>query len=277
MLRFYKNMVDQLLCSLLYLRDKISESGEEITPEKIREYCLNNWYRGSDSSSPSRKIRGAVYNFINADEDSSYNINVNKLIEEIADQLNSTNPNEDATIIDSIVRILRLPLSDNILAGRTLDQLRKAILLPEEVRGLTDRLNDIELSCASCGAKLIQGEMVVLRKKYTAKNNCIMCLRCSTPTTVGCKQIHNDTVYNGTVCEGHAHLSKRFITSLRKLQKCERDETLLEASAVTTGVIPVALDIESEYPAESDGNDHNYEPTFYEELDDRDDDEGLVR
>lgn len=105
---------------------------------------------------------------------------------DIAKMLNNERFQGDADrdLIDIIVNTLQLPYPRNLLGGKTLEQLSRAILLPEELGKLTSRLKEREMSCGNCGKELHVGESVTIQGE--GKSRSLMCTVCYTPELFAC-------------------------------------------------------------------------------------------
>lgn len=99
----------------------------------------------------------------------------------------SKSESTEGDLIDLIVKTLQLPFTAAVLAGRTLNNLRKALLLPEELTGLTSRLVKQEKCCMSCGKDFEPGEaMIYYEPSDSNSTSTIMCFACSKPEMVKC-------------------------------------------------------------------------------------------
>lgn len=86
-------------------------------------------------------------------------------------------------LIDTIVDILQQPHSRSALSGRTLQALRRAVLLPEEMTKFSESARK-ELHCGSCGKALVSGEMVTFQEGNEGPG--FFCTRCTRPAFVAC-------------------------------------------------------------------------------------------
>jgi hypothetical protein len=91
----------------------------------------------------------------------------------------------DANLVDAIVDVIQLPFSRNILAGRNMQDLRRAVLVPSEAVGLADRLKKKETQCASCGHIFQHRELVV--PASDSASQVLYCFRCLEPDYVSCQ------------------------------------------------------------------------------------------
>ncbi len=92
----------------------------------------------------------------------------------------------DGDLIDTMVHVLGLPHAASVLSGRTLEALRKAILLPDEIAGLRTRLAEQELHCSNCARPFVSNEMLCIVRNTTGTSPAIYCAACRTPTVRAC-------------------------------------------------------------------------------------------
>jgi hypothetical protein len=115
---------------------------------------------------------------------------VAELKQELLDQLlRPLSSAEEATLVDRMVNILQSPHGRNVLAGKTLQALRKALLTGEELRGLEERLDRLNSHCAACGKEISYGEVVTFYIDSLAGRpgqGAIFCAHCKRPTRVAC-------------------------------------------------------------------------------------------
>lgn len=115
---------------------------------------------------------------------------VAELKQEILDQLlRPLSSSEEATLVDRMVDILQSPHGRNVLAGKTLQALRKALLTGDELRGLEERLDRLNTHCAACGKEITYGEVVTFYIDSLGgrpAQGAIFCAHCKRPTRVAC-------------------------------------------------------------------------------------------
>lgn len=119
-------------------------------------------------------------------------------------------------LIDSMVQVLNTPYASNALAGKTLTALRKAILLPSEVKAFQLELEKQERHCSACGALLFPTEMVMY------SNGTVICSACTRPNYIR--------------CTSHKHVvpvSDTFTRVVRKLQECDQCKQEQESDRVS--------------------------------------------
>lgn len=88
---------------------------------------------------------------------------------------------QDATLVDTMVEILQSSFARNCLSGSGLRALREALLIPDEVAGLRDKLA-AESACAGCGHQFVAGEMATINRE--AGQTSVRCTRCARPSFV---------------------------------------------------------------------------------------------
>lgn len=111
-------------------------------------------------------------------------------------------------LIDSLVGAVSGPYSRNALSGPMLTAMRKALLLPDEVAGLTARLRKKELACAHCGHEYVLGEAVGI---YIERDTVsVLCSTCYFPYSMRCR-----------TCSGVAQFPSKLRDAMRKSTVCE--------------------------------------------------------
>ncbi len=172
MLRFYKDFVAKLLFGLLYLKDR------GVTPAQLSAYVRDRSNEYPDIM-PSGKIEDLAY----FAQDAGEALSTEEMAKQIVDQLDQKR--NDIDLIDTIVNTLGLPYFGNAMDATALENLRKAILLPDELTGLKTKLSNIELHCGSCMRRFIAGEMVTIGIN-ASKLPIIYCILCSPPKYIAC-------------------------------------------------------------------------------------------
>jgi hypothetical protein len=127
----------------------------------------------------------------------------------------------EADLIDKIVQILGLPHLENRVSIGMLAKLRQALLLPSEIRALTDTMNAAWI-CGSCRAPIDQGELLTVRRESSNGQRILViyCARCFDPTFVRCAGGQHQ-----------ARLSTGFARTLRKCLDAECPECRRAADA----------------------------------------------
>lgn len=166
MLRFYTPLIEKVLCILLQAQDAGIEVGS------AQRYVAKTMSRMGCSSN-------LTYHLQRSRTLKSDDVTIRQLIDTLGDAiLQAQRDGSDVDLIDTIVRVLQLPYSKNVLSGGTLELLRSAILLPKEVATLKTRLDKAEMSCFHCGKDLVTGELTVFTVD-SRRGNGIICLRCA--------------------------------------------------------------------------------------------------
>lgn len=93
----------------------------------------------------------------------------------------------DGEIISAIVDILQDHYTRNVLSGGTLGYLRKAILVPQELKAWKDHIAGKDRCCSSCGHKLLAGEMTTFHPDSFHEAGFI-CARCDWPKAIPCEE-----------------------------------------------------------------------------------------
>jgi hypothetical protein len=121
------------------------------------------------------------------------------LLSEMIDALLSApgTTSHHGSLIDQIVELLKEPYSRNVLSGKTLNALRRAILLPEEMAKVAEAFRK-ELACAACGKTFVNTEMAIFEAGPPVA---FFCTRCTIPSFAACKVSSN--------CDGVSPLDQK--------------------------------------------------------------------
>lgn len=170
----------QLIAALAYLKD----SGRGIT--NCRDYLFTNWGQAGDRTDyPNlRRIGRRAMDGWARDHD----VTLDEIFAIIGDQISSKDQ-DSSLIIDRVAEILLNPFARPMLAGKLLEQLRKAVLNPEEIVGLDDRIRARELHCEGCQRPFTSGEVVSFNSDPDNRGRqkvSLFCVRCLTPRFVTC-------------------------------------------------------------------------------------------
>ena len=163
---------------------------------------------------------------------SSIDGSLDELAKDIVDQLSQ--PKRDGDLIDTIVSAIGLPHAGSVLSGRTIDTLRRAILLPDEIVGLRTRLAEQELHCSSCGRPFGSNEMVTFVKNMTSHASPFLyCASCRLPSTRACVSCHDTN---------KVMLSASVLRSMQKACTCDacKRDAEIGADNATSGPQPAA-------------------------------------
>ena len=207
MLRFYRRFAAQIYLILLHYRDRGGSWNDCI------RYTKEYWNHYDPSVLRHHTIESVgLAASINEDMDSEGE-NIDDLINHLISQLTVRESEvKDKTLIDAIVETLKLPFVGSVLAGNTLQSLKKAILVPDELAGLQERLAQKELHCSNCGHRFINGEMVSIHGTGTGRSNPqLYCTSCYTPGYSVCNY-----------CKTTKPFSKAVTKLLGRIHQCEQ-------------------------------------------------------
>jgi hypothetical protein len=176
-IRLYIYMAEQLLMALSYLQTDGITFRRSIRPwaDRYMRNCespaLRNIFQNHFSQGPSQEMP----------ED------VDDLIKVLTDLIiHARKPlNNEGDLIEQMVRILGLPYARNAISGRTLTQLRNALMLPGEL-GAGAALQTQELACTACNHTFVLGEMTTIHQGEN-RNIGLMCTGCLPPTSARCR------------------------------------------------------------------------------------------
>src|SRR6267154_2992839 len=267
MFRVNNKFISQIFLTLLYWRDQWDEKPQ--SGERIRDSASRGWASANARSDNLQHHPGwysTVLNVFDIMGGDDFDFDSHKLLDELSTQINqkvNSRGDHDGDLIDTMVKILKSPRGLNILSGKNLDQLRKAILLPEELAGLKTKLSKNELSCGSCGRELKSGDMLTMTRDMSGVA-VISCTICSIPRFIPCPN----------KCENHIELSPSLRKSIQrttetKCQTCaEKKKSKLAEPAVS--VSEPDIDETTSDELELDGEDDDQQDDEY--LDEGDED-----
>lgn len=181
MVRIYASLAEYLLLSLLYVKSTLGSRGTE----GLVENAITYWYKSKAYDNTYSRVTSLVRNMLDRRHRSSFE-EVDDAIESLQKSLeasNHSNGQGDGDLIDLIVNTLQLPHARSALSGKVLEQLKKAILLPDERAKLTEMIEAREMSCMSCGRPLHSGEMVTYGRPGE-----FYCQICEIPRHVACSK-----------------------------------------------------------------------------------------
>jgi hypothetical protein len=211
MFRMYKKLARQLLIWVLYTRTLSGADGG-----RVRSHLYNNYYNlNPEPNDPQYSSIRMIKNLFDYEEPGDFEFKPSEMASEFFKLFpQNLNDDHDRDLIDAIANALQKSRGANIFSGKTLTQLRQAILTNDELIGLKSRLAQGDISCASCGGDIRSGDMLTLVKDMN-NSNIVICSACRLPSQVTC-------VTKG--CGNRVMLPSRTITALKKLRndKCEK-------------------------------------------------------
>lgn len=130
---------------------------------------------------------------------------IDDLIEALKQKVEmGANPHE-GDLIDLIIEIFKIPFGPNVLTGKGIEKLKKAILLPGEMASFAEHIRKQQKSCFGCGKEFSNDESVVIT--HSDGSDRLFCLRCINPTVTPCPNCHKTIPF-----------SERFTT--KKIKDC---------------------------------------------------------
>ena len=172
MVRLYDQQAKFLTLLLFYMRD-----AQGVEPYDVVRYFI-------ERSNRHAKGDGAFYKRLAEDlGNSRKDLDATELITTLLKQAYDKPDTHDGDLVETIVDFLQLEHVRNRMDSEMLQQLRKAILLPEELRSVKEKLATKELRC-SCGHRYHDGELTTL--SLSRDGVFISCARCRLPSLVVC-------------------------------------------------------------------------------------------
>lgn len=186
MIRLYRDFMEVVLMGLIYMRDSIGDNTGAALNHTYQRY------RGQGVGNTTPELTAVIRS---AYDRNQCELTWTEIINEIAAQIHQRmglqlKPGTgDKDLIDTIVRTIQLPHCRSMLSGEALNNLRRALLLPDELAGLNERLKAEELSCCGCGKRLATREMVTIVNDGGDRNNravSLLCAGCYLPEYIAC-------------------------------------------------------------------------------------------
>lgn len=232
MIRLVKDLVHNLLLILIFLHQK------GFNMEDVRRGVAETWGGPihDDPALATNKIVVGVQSTLRLVEGGEVE---NQTLTEMAESLigGLYSKGTGTELIDAIVAAVINPYSKNVLAGGTLASLRKALLLPNELGGLLDRLKKKEMSCAHCGHSFLSGEIA---STYVERDGVsFLCTQCSCPSYTRCRHCDGSSTIPSSLRD--AAFSKTASCEACKSPKKEGKE--VAAAPEVLDVLPELRDI----------------------------------
>lgn len=183
-MRMLRTVVEQMYIHLLYSLD----SGH--TRRAMRDYAINNWRRAHTSGPWTRdRVSAALSSLRDIENLGEEWLDTGPLVDLVATQINQSSSQargdrREGDLIDTIVNILGLNYSGSRVGGDTLRELRRAILLPEEIAKFTAKARATELFCGMCGRQLDNMESVTVYRD--GGSAAVACINCLYPERIAC-------------------------------------------------------------------------------------------
>src|SRR3990167_1152252 len=204
MLRFYKEFMENCLLALLYVERSVGIEMDDITQWAVKR----TWHQEMKSIIKSRAYSRS---------DMNLKTMIATLTEKLGKLKEERETGQDGNLINAIVRTLQLPFPRNVMTGDTLKALRTALLLPEEIGGLIQRLEARELRCGGCSRKLKSEEMVTIAEDR--QGVILMCHACMRPSNIACDHAE---------CQEHVLMDKKYRALHKKNVVCVTHKEMKE-------------------------------------------------
>lgn len=181
MLRVYKDFLRRVFVVLIHYREMGYTYANANATVYENLFSRNEWRGGKPSENDKlhRSLR-----FLESGEYNNGTIpSLTELIDQIAKQLDGEGTSNDRDLIDTIVKLLGLPYCRNVLGGSNLNNLREALLIPEEISAFKAEISK-EMFCGTCGHHFEMGEMTTFTTNGRGPGGIFVCTRCRIPTSV---------------------------------------------------------------------------------------------
>ena len=220
MLRLYREYVEHMLVFLLAFRKRLPLN---VTTQNVLMTDLVQEVNGNGDD-------GFVYDLTRRANRSQPHLKLDELIADVRKALGSHSLGEgDASLLDELVKITKLPFGSTRLPATFMASLRRAMLDPDEMTGLAATLRTTEQSCSGCNRPFHDREMATIMHGGTYIS--ILCATCSPPRYHKCSSPGCDTLVN---------LPTSIVNGLAKLKPCAEHK---EGATVAP---PAALDTPAE-------------------------------
>lgn len=165
------------------------------------------------NTSPSDVCALQLWSLRNDEGFSTIAKDAQKIAQQLAEQIqNPLSGAEEASLVETIAQAVQAPYGRNIIAGKTFDTLKRALLNSTELVGLEERLRHRHLHCASCGKEFHSQEMATVSIESLGGDSSFWCSRCKRPARVACAK-HK--------CNGSVALDPSRNVDWKKLNECE--------------------------------------------------------
>ncbi len=183
MIRFYRQYAKQLLAMLVYFKERFPDS----------------WADASGMATAGH-------------------VSGNDIVDTLQEQVDTEATEPD--LIDKVVQILGLPHLENRIGAAVIAKLRKALMLPAEIRQV-QQMMDESWFCTNCRAPFTGGDVLTVRQVVANGQNILViyCSRCIDPAYIRCKSSKHHRI----------PLSTGFTRALRKCLDAECVECRHEA------------------------------------------------
>lgn len=230
MFRIYKDLFRRLFVVTLYLRElgyTYTQANEYV---KQSIYKDDTWNGGRPKDAEA--LRAALKSFLSSGDFYHGGTTLDEMATTMAKQLSSTDSVNDRDLIDTIVRVIGLPHARNILAGGSLNRLREAILLPEELIDLKAQLAQ-EAFCYGCGHQFLAGEMSTFVSNGGVKSGGEWaCTRCHKPSYVASERDTKRSLVISQIKGLEACLKKKHIDDSDKYVEANKDGWIEAANEI---------------------------------------------
>lgn len=196
MMRFYRGFMERVLVALTFNHYYEGNSLQAMAQRAMRldlgdsgkNYTLQNAVARVLQPGPDK-------------EDNSTEVMCEDLLKRLAAERNKSSSEGD--LLDTLAAILQMPYPRNHFGPKTLQQLKTALLRPDELTGV-NKVKLQELACAGCAHVFQSGEMVTIQVE-PGQQAILQCRNCQHPESVVC-----------THCLNTAPLGKKVFSVLNK-------------------------------------------------------------
>lgn len=183
MIKIPNQMGRQFVALLAYTRD----SGKALSA--YRDHFFANWRR--DRLETRNELTPAMRQGAAAAQDNwsrDNEVSLDEMFSTLGLQL-SGREGDSSLIIDRVAEILTSPHAKQMLAGKTLEALKRAVLNPQEITGLDERLQAAEVHCTACHKVFTSGEVITMFHEPTNRGILkpqLYCTKCLGPSYLAC-------------------------------------------------------------------------------------------
>lgn len=215
MIRLSREMGDRIFIALL----RVFDDGRTIRSDQQSMY--EYWYgerkrRQLEGASPEllATVRTVLERWSGEEEPSYIAIREQLQSQILSGGSGASSAKGDVDLIDYVVEALQLQHGRNVMSGKTLDGLRRHVLLPQERAALFSRLGR-DAACGGCGHQFTEGEQATFDGGDAdgRTQSSFYCQQCVVARSIRC-----------AACDGHVELPKKVhqITSRLVCQECQK-------------------------------------------------------
>ena len=188
MIRVYREFLQKVLVVLAYIKVRQGNGNPAPSFDEMSGLVRDRMGTYPDGVDPEQ-VQVATYRMQLGKAESGLDDTIDEMMAMVSKQLkeaqDGSNEGNYSDLIDTLVTVLQLPYARNTLSGKTMQSLKKALLLPSELNGIKETLKKKERHCAGCGHKFVSSEVATITTGEQDEG-LLMCIKCIIPTYIRC-------------------------------------------------------------------------------------------